>query len=219
LAGTSQQGDVITVEGYSRRYAAAVERVLQAEGGLVDDPSDRGGTTKFGISLRFLAAEGAFDADGDGKADFDLDMDGDIDRQDIRKLSRGDAVYLYHTCFWQRLQAETFPAPIGEMLFDQAVNGGLVTARKLLQRAINNVLLQSPGAQRGTALLAVDGKIGLNTRAALQAVLGLPWLGTAALVESFRDAAKERYRQIATRYPAQKRFLAGWLARADRLGR
>jgi lysozyme family protein len=56
-----------------------VNDVLGTEGGFVDDKVDRGGTTKFGISLRFLAAEGAFDADGDGKADFDLDLDGDID--------------------------------------------------------------------------------------------------------------------------------------------
>jgi lysozyme family protein len=30
------------------------------------------------------------------------------------------------------------------MMFDQAVNGGLTTARKLLQRAVNQCLLQIP---------------------------------------------------------------------------
>jgi lysozyme family protein len=34
--------------------------------------------------------------------------------------------------------------PIGEMLFDQGVNGGLTAARKLLQRAINTGLLLIP---------------------------------------------------------------------------
>lgn len=211
----------IIVEGYSPRYVAAAEQLLREEGGFVDDPVDRGGTTKFGISLRFLAAEGTFDHDGNGKADFDLDLDGDIDGQDIRKLTRGDAVFLYHRCFWQRLQADTFARPVGEMLFDQAVNGGIGSARKLLQRAINTCLMEAARSHpnRLPALLAVDGQIGRRTREALQWVVDRPSAGMPAIIRAFRDAAKERYRQIAIRYPAQKRFLNGWLGRADRLGR
>lgn len=209
----------ITVQGYSPRYTAAVKDVLGTEGGFVDDKVDRGGTTKFGISLRFLAAEGTFDADGDGKADFDLDLDGDIDGQDIRRLTRGDAIFLYHRCFWLRLQAETFAQPVGEMLFDQAVNGGLTTARKLLQRAINNCLLLAKASIRKPGLLTVDGAIGNATRDALLWVLGYPGLGMPALVAEYRSAARERYQAIVRRFPEQKRFLNGWLARADRLGR
>ena len=85
---TSAEVALITVEGYSPRYARAARKLLQIEGGFVDDPKDRGGATKYGISLRFLAAEGAFDEDGDGKADFDLDLDGDIDGQDIRDVTQ-----------------------------------------------------------------------------------------------------------------------------------
>ena len=209
----------ITVQGYSPRYAAAVKDVLGTEGGFVDDKVDRGGTTKFGISLRFLAAEGAFDADGDGKADFDLDLDGDIDGQDIRRLTRGDAIFLYHRCFWLRLQAETFARPVGEMLFDQAVNGGLATARKLLQRAINSCVMAAPKGARAPALLKVDGAIGNATRDALLWVLGYPGLGMPALVQEYRGAARERYQAIVRRFPDQRRFLGGWLARAERLGR
>lgn len=57
----------IVVEGYSPRYAAAAKKLLGVEGELSDDPDDRGGITKHGVSLRFLAAEGVFDEDGDGK--------------------------------------------------------------------------------------------------------------------------------------------------------
>ena len=210
--------DVIRVEGYSRRYAAAVDELLGIEGGFVDDPVDRGGTTKFGISLRFLASEGTFDDDGDGKADFDLDFDGDIDGQDIRKLTRGDAVYLYHRCFWIPLGAERLPVPIGEMLFDQAVNGGIVTARKLLQRAINMCLMEL-GPRRTIGLLAVDGVLGSDSLKALQYVISFRQSGKDQLVAAYRAAVRERYRQIVTRFPSQQRFLRGWLARADRLGR
>jgi lysozyme family protein len=33
--------------------------LIGVEGGRVNDPLDRGGETKYGVSLRFLAAEGA----------------------------------------------------------------------------------------------------------------------------------------------------------------
>lgn len=207
------------MQGYSRRFALAVRELLDIEGGHVNDPIDRGGETKFGISLRFLAAEGVFDEDGDGKADFDLDMDDDIDGADIRALTIGDAIYLYHRCFWVTLKAETFPQPVGEMMFDQGVNGGMVAARKLLQRAINSVLLLIPGSKKGVALLQVDGVIGNATQDCLRQVLDFPGLGLPALVTAYRDAVRERYRAIVRRYPSQQRFLRGWLARAERLGR
>lgn len=209
--------DVITVAGYSDRYAAAVKHVLSIEGGFVNDSADRGGATNYGISLRFLASEGAFDDDGDGVADFDLDMDGDIDGQDIRKLSRADAVYLYHRCFWLALDCGQFGEPLGEMLFDQAVNGGRAAAAKLLQRAINQATLGFPAGPSRPVPLAVDGVLGAMTRGTL--VLVLRHIGIKNLCELYRDAVRERYRSIAFRNPSQQRFLKGWLARADRLGR
>ena len=210
----------IVVLGRSPRYAAALRKLLGEEGGFVDDPADRGGTTNYGISLRFLAAEGAFDSDGDGKADFDLDMDGDIDGRDIRLLSRSDAAWLYQKCFWEPLRCEQWPAPIGEMLFDQAVNGGAFAARKLLQRAVNQCLMEAGKAGASPpANLPVDGALGEATSAALLWVLRNPGKGMPALIGAFRDAVRERYRQIVSRNPSQQRFLRGWLARAERLGR
>jgi len=197
---------------YSPRFRAAVATLLETEGGLVDDPIDHGGITKYGISLRFLVAEGVFDANGDGHADFDLDFDGDIDGEDVRELTREGAITLYHRCFWQRLAADSFPAPIGEMLFDQAVNAGIVAARKLLQRALNTCLL-GMGERH---LLTVDGAIGSVTMAALNRARAWP---SVDLPAAYRDAVGERYRDIVRRNPAQERFLKGWLARADRLGR
>lgn len=216
----SSETTEIVVEGYSPRFAAAVRKLLKIEGGWVNDPKDRGGATKYGISLRFLAAEGTFDHDADGRADFDLDLDGDIDWIDIRLLKQGDAVYLYHRCFWERLGADGFPAPIGEMLFDQGVNGGLTSARKLLQRALNSCAM-TPGfrAARPQAPLVVDGVIGAKTRALMLQIIQWPTLGRPAIAEAYRAAAAERYRDIVRRFPDQKRFLKGWLARAEELGR
>jgi lysozyme family protein len=200
---------------YSRRYAQAVARLLGVEGGFVDDPTDKGGTTKFGISLRFLKAEGKIDANHDGLADFDLDMDGDIDGVDVRNLTMSGAVSLYYRCFWQREDCDSYPVPIGEMLFDQAVNGGLLAAKKLLQRALNSCVVHIPGMAR----LTVDGDVGRRSRAALQAVISHPGFGVAAVAEAYRAAAAARYRAIVVEDPRQRRFLKGWLARAAQLGR
>lgn len=207
---------VIEVAGYTQRYANAVRHVLEIEGGFVDDPKDRGGATKYGISLRFLASEGAFDADGDGRADFDLDMDGDIDGQDVRKLTPGDAIYLYHRCFWVAIDAESFPVPIGEAMFDQAVNAGRSAARKLLQQAINDLISRH---RFRSIKLKVDGAIGPMTRAQLDTMVRHPAIGIFGVVEAYRDAVKDRYHAIVQNNPSQARFLKGWLKRADRLGR
>ncbi|MBV1917595.1 MAG: hypothetical protein KUG65_05995 [Sphingomonadaceae bacterium] len=203
----------IVVEGYSDRFAAAVRHVLAVEGGYSNDQADRGGATQFGISLRFLVSEGSFDEDQDGFADFDLDMDGDIDGEDIRQLTPGDAIYLYHRCFWLRAGAESFPAPIGEMMFDQAVNGGIAPSRKLLQRAINIVIREQ---RYRTIRLVADGVIGPRTRELFEA---MHRRHPVELAEAYRSAAKDRYFAIVRRFPSQGKFLQGWLNRADRLGR
>lgn len=206
--------DEIVVRAYSPRYAAAVKKLLGIEGGHVNDPVDRGGETKYGISLRFLAAEGKIDLDNDGFADFDLDMDGDIDGRDIRALTLCDAVWIYSYYFWKPLGCDDLEAPIGEMLFDQAVNGGAFAARKMLQRAINQCIAHMTQVER----LKVDGAIGGKTKLAMIAVLEHPGLGKRALAEAYREEARKRYRAIAAADPSQKRFLKGWLRRADELG-
>lgn len=199
----------ILVSAYGDRYARAVRDVLGIEGGYVNDPVDNGGATKYGISLRFLVAEGKIDTDGDGIADFDLDMDGDIDGRDIRRLTRGDAIWLYYECFWKRYDCEFYPEPLGEAMFDQAVNGGARAANTLLQRALNRV--------HPTDRLHVDGKVGPATRARLLKVLDERWIGV--LMDAYRHEAKQRYHAIVANNPSQRRFLNGWLARAERLGR
>lgn len=211
-------GDIV-VQGYDSRYLAAFDQLIKVEGGFVDDPVDRGGATKYGISLRFLIAEGQIDGDGDGRADFDLDMDGDIDGRDVRKLTLGDAKFLYHRCFWQRGQMILLPRPLGEAVFDQAVNGGLIAAGKLLQRAVNTCLLSVTLNIAKPVQLKVDGRIGQQTREAVFWVLRYPGMGMPTLLGTYRTAAALRYRSIVANNPSQKRFLNGWLARAGELGR
>lgn len=211
MTGTSKP---IIVEGYTPRYRVAVNKLLGIEGGYVNDPVDRGGATKYGISLRFLVTEGKIDADGDGLADFDLDMDGDIDGRDIRQLTIGDAVWLYYECFWKRGGIEQLPEPIGEMVFDQGVNGGLKAAKKMLQRALNAVLREH---RYRTIPLQVDGAIGEKTLSVLESMVARH--GVQEIAQAYREAAKDRYLAIVRANPSQGRFIKGWLRRAEELGR
>lgn len=211
MGGGNGNGDIAA--SYSRRFMAAVAKLLGTEGGFVDDPADRGGATKDGISLRFLQGEGKIDPSI--AHDFDLDMDGDIDVDDIRLLTMSEAISLYYRCFWDRNQLETFCEPIGEILLDQEVNDGTAGGNKLLQRAINACTAHIAGVER----LNVDGDLGDKTKAAMAEVLSHPALGMPALVEAYREAAKARYRAIVAADPSQQRFLNGWLARADALGK
>lgn len=205
----------IVVTAYSKRFDAAFARLIRVEGGYVNDLADPGGATKYGISLRFLVGEGLKDLDLDGHGDFDLDMDGDIDVADIKSLSLVDAKMLYHRCFWKRLGCESIPAPLGEAMFDQGVNGGLAAARKLLQQAINRIIGKIP--LRSIRLL-VDGEIGGTTIRYLDSLIARNDVGVTGLVEEYRDAAADRYLALVKRNPRLGKFLTGWLRRAKELG-
>lgn len=91
-------------------FVRAVEFVLSEEGGFSDDPRDRGGATKFGISQRAYPG------------------------LNIAKLTRDDAIAIYQRDYWDRLP--TLPDDLAFLVFDFAVNAGVGRAVRLLQTAI-----------------------------------------------------------------------------------
>ena len=177
-------------------FETAIEKTLRHEGGFVDHPSDPGGATHHGISLRFLRATGelaAHDADGDG----------DLDADDIKALSRDQAVALYRKHFWDKHGYGRLPPGIGGKLFDLAVNMGPRQAHRLVQRACNDLR----GAAH-TTQLAVDGALGPRSRE----VIGQ--LPRDALYRALTWQAAEFYAGLAAKKPALAAFLVGWLRRA-----
>lgn len=93
-------------------FQTVFDRVIGHERGYVNDPADPGGETQWGISKRAYP------------------------HLDIKTLTREHAKDIYRTDFWQRVHADTLPDGVAFQLFDFAVNSGIETAVRYLQRAL-----------------------------------------------------------------------------------
>ena len=93
-------------------FDLAFDRLMKHEGGYVNDPTDPGGETNWGISKRSYPAV------------------------NIAKLTREDAAAIYRRDFWQRIKADKLPDGVAYQLFDFAVNSGIDTSVRYLQRAL-----------------------------------------------------------------------------------
>jgi lysozyme family protein len=111
-------------------FETAYDRVMGHEAGYVNDPNDPGGETKWGISKRSYP------------------------HLDIKSLTREDARAIYRRDFWQRIRADKLADGVAYQLFDFAVNSGIETAIRYLQRAL---------------LVADDGHWGPRSQAAADA--------------------------------------------------
>lgn len=145
---------------YSPDFASALRWIFRAEGYLSDDPDDRGGITKYGISLRWLRSH----------PDGDITGDGIVDADDIRALTPDAAARFYHSGFWLAANCHQLPAPLNVAVFDFAVNAGVSRAAMVLQESLR---------------VRADGVIGpVTLRAALNAdghELLVDYLGRRAL--------------------------------------
>lgn len=91
----------------------AFNRLLGHEGRYVNDPADPGGETNWGISKRSYP------------------------NLDIKNLTRDNAQVIYRADFWDRIHAADLPDSVAFQTFDFAVNSGIVTAVRYLQRALD----------------------------------------------------------------------------------
>ncbi|MCE9941458.1 glycoside hydrolase family 108 protein [Serratia liquefaciens] len=165
----------------------AIAFVLGKEGGYVNDPTDKGGETKYGISdKRDGIADGMTDVDGDNKPD-----------TRIKDLTLEQASQIYFRDYWYPSYCSDWPDGISLIVFDSAVQHGVEKAKKLLQEAA------------GFSGKAVDGIIGKNTRASVLTA-DPEWLLTRYLLRRARY-----YAEIIKSNPSQAKYLNGWFNRLD----
>jgi lysozyme family protein len=161
-------------------FDLAIPTVLEHEGGLSENPSDPGGATKYGISLRYLQSE-----------NLDIDRDGDVDADDIRALTREQAVQLYRSKFWMYEWVKD--QSVATKLLDMAVNMGPKQAHKLLQAALG---------------LQEDGVIGPETQHATNGAK------PENLLRELRARVAAFYCKLVLHRPRLTVFLLGWMRRA-----
>ncbi|MCK5296455.1 MAG: hypothetical protein KAJ75_06170 [Alphaproteobacteria bacterium] len=181
-------------------FTQALETVFGHEGVLSEDERDAGGTTKYGVSLRWLKSIGELDIDGDGYVDADINHDGIVDANDIRAMTREQAAEFYRHHWWERYHYDELPPIIAVKTFDLAVNMGSVQAHKCLQRACRSV----------GCYLVDDGIIGSRTRAAINKLKPKH----RQLLTAFRSEAAGYYRLLIAIKPVFECYQNGWLNRA-----
>lgn len=170
------------------RYLANLVDVVEGPA-YTNDPADRGGPTKYGITLRTLTRVRGKPASAD----------------DVKNLTRDDALAIYRSDYvtlpgFDKV-AQISPAVAVECI-DTGVNMGPQVAASWLQRALNAL-----GAD-----LKADGACGPKTCEALRALLQQRGpMGQRILLLALNCLQGARYLDISEADPGQKRFVFGWL--------
>jgi lysozyme family protein len=180
--------------------------------GRVDDPDDRGGRTKDGIT------QATFDA---------WNVTHGRPKRDVWDIADEETAEIYFHDFWLRgrcdLIADRTDRPdrvvapkLALVHYDACVNHGIHGVSKSTGRVFGaNAMLQEViGVQ------PFDGWLGKETFAALDRRLGVGALtlppvwrsNEATLVQAYLARRQRLYESLA-RQPGQKKYLAGWLAR------
>jgi lysozyme family protein len=169
------------------------EEIVAREGGFVNDPDDPGGATNFGVTIHTLRR---------------LRPGQRVGVEDVRALTRNDAVEIYLEHYFARTRIGALPQPLWATVFDMYVNSG-ANAVRILQRLLNDM-----GQD-----VAVDGAIGPQTIAAAHRAYDM---APNHMVDAYGIARRDYYYRLADQRPASRKFArrrdggkGGWITRAE----
>lgn len=162
------------------------------DGGLVNDPDDAGGITKYGISYNWWH-----------------DFDSKVTYADILNLTKEKAEELYKKHFWAKYKCDKIESDrVAQYFFDCCVNHGGTQGVKFLQRACN---------YNNVINLDVDGKIGAKTlEAANEYSDAVKDFNSKFLLNAMKSERCKFYLKLVKERPENKKFLDGWLSRCER---
>ena len=173
------------------------DEIIAREGGYVNDPSDPGGATKYGVTIGTLRRLGV-DVDGDGK----------VSISDVRQLSREQARDIFITHYFHGPRIDELPPVLQASVFDMYVNAGS-NAVRVLQRLLGDMGIK----------IAVDGVIGPQTIEAAQIAQSL---APHHLADAYGIARRNYYYALADRRPSSRKYATrrdggkgGWIVRAE----
>ncbi len=169
------------------------EDIVGREGAFVNDPDDPGGATNYGVTIHTLRR---------------LRPGQQVGVEDVRRLTRQDAVDIYVAHYFRHPRIAELPEPLWATVFDMYVNAG-ANAVRILQRLMVEMGLD----------VAMDGVIGPQTIAATHRAYDM---APAHLVDAYGIARRDYYYRIADRRPASRKFArrrdggkGGWITRAE----
>jgi lysozyme family protein len=168
-----------------------INSIIDTEGGYTDNKSDLGGPTNFGITEKEARVNGY--------------------TGDMKDFPRQKAYDIYLNKYWLGPRfdevAKLSEVVAGE-LCDTGVNMGVLTAKLMLQRALN--LLNRQG--KDFPDLKVDGQIGPGTMSALAKYLAKRGAeGEKVLMRTLMVLRGARYVEITEARPENKTFFYGWM--------
>jgi len=105
------------------RFEECLARVLKHEGGVSNDPLDRGGFTNLGVTQRV----------------WEEFVGHPVSEADMKSLTPEKVGKLYKQKYWNAAYCEVLPKGLDYVVFDFAVNAGTGRAVKTLQQAIGLV--------------------------------------------------------------------------------
>jgi lysozyme family protein len=175
-------------------FDKAVDVVFKNEGGFVDDAADKGGATKFGISLAFLQKHG-----------IDINHDGKTTKDDIIILTLADAKALYKENFWKPIMGDKITSQrVATKLLDMVVLSGTAQGVRDFQRGVI-----SCGGK-----IVEDAICGSKTVEAAN-LISADLSGETMLIERVREFQRVLYAHIVRHDRTQGKFWDGWMKRVE----
>lgn len=166
-----------------------IEKTIQSEGGYVNDKSDKGGETIYGIARNFHPTWNGWKI---------VDSHKPLKRGEKLPCVMDKVVEFYDKNFYTPSKCNEIESNIIKMhLYDMSVNSGISRAVKILQKAVNKAHNTS---------IAVDGQIGRTTLSYANRKDNMGKLEKAMLEERIAY-----YQSIGT--GSNAKFLKGWLNR------
>lgn len=169
-------------------FYLAIPVVLQHEGGFIDSPNDPGGATDYGVSLRWLKAQGLL-------TELEHSTQTDDPILAVKRMTQADASGFYRQFWWDAYKYTTIDSqPVANKILDMSVNLGAPRAHRMVQSAVG---------------VKADGVLGPTTYGEINHTQN------TSLILTLKNAQAAFYRNLAAKKPQMNVFLAGWLRRAS----
>lgn len=178
-----------------------IRRGVAVEAGYVNNPADKGGETKCGITAT-TAAEHKDDLIKLFKWNGQM-----------KDLTEEMAIWIYRTAWWDRLRLDDILKIhpfIADRLFDFGINAGRGAAGTNIQRILNVMNRM----QQDYKDIKPDGAIGDGTVDALKAyVAKRGQVGILNMIQLLIDLQGAYYIQVAEKRELNETFMSGWTTR------